>query len=510
MSTQQGYMSDIDYISEFYRELAPAVLDYVCVSKGLYPPRKSADSAFRYCELGCGQGVSLNVLASCYPQGEFHGIDFMPSHVVSGQKFASDGNLNNVFFYDCFFEEALGLNFEKFDYIVLHGTFSWVSKKNQAFIIEFINQYLKAGGIVYNSYNCLPGDTTKLPLQHLLRQYGEITAGNSVSKINSAIDFVHQLKSFGTSVFNEDKKLAKLIDLLPEQNKNYLVHEYMHEHWQPLYFDQVFKPFQEIRLNYVGSARLLDNVDAYRFSPEMQQTILALPTVELQELTRDMLCNQQFRGDVYVKGACQIPLHLRESSLLDIPVALTCPEVNIKYKWDFPIGEIGFDTPATRFLCEQLQYNPQTLQQILVTQYEFDAQTLLESLQVLLMTDQAVVLDRFEPVKNNHVYEVNQVIFKRILTESPLMVVVSPLGNGFLANYMLLLIIGLADQYQGQDLVDILYEEFKSAGRDIIANTGEVLKEEMDAKQYIQGMVELFEHNFKAWYGGLGILNANG
>jgi len=40
-----------------------------------------------------------------------------------------------------------------FDYIGLHGIWSWISDENRQVIVDFIRKKLKVGGVLYISYN---------------------------------------------------------------------------------------------------------------------------------------------------------------------------------------------------------------------------------------------------------------------------------------------------------------------------------------------------------------------
>ena len=44
-----------------------------------------------------------------------------------------------------------------FDFIGLHGIWSWISDENRAVIVDFIRRKLKVGGVLYISYNTQPG-----------------------------------------------------------------------------------------------------------------------------------------------------------------------------------------------------------------------------------------------------------------------------------------------------------------------------------------------------------------
>jgi hypothetical protein len=61
-----GYITDLDYTHGFYRELEPGYLSCAALFSGHLPP--DTDSTFSYCELGCGNGLSTNIIASAWPR----------------------------------------------------------------------------------------------------------------------------------------------------------------------------------------------------------------------------------------------------------------------------------------------------------------------------------------------------------------------------------------------------------------------------------------------------------
>lgn len=72
-----GYLPETAYLATFIPELAPAWLDRVASGWGVAPPRRTPQQAFRYCELGCGHGRTINLLGATCPYGEFLGIDVL-------------------------------------------------------------------------------------------------------------------------------------------------------------------------------------------------------------------------------------------------------------------------------------------------------------------------------------------------------------------------------------------------------------------------------------------------
>jgi hypothetical protein len=67
---------DITYYQTFFQKVAPAWLDHVALLSGFAPPERA--EGFTWCDLGCGQGVSVVLLAATNPSGSFHGVDLLP------------------------------------------------------------------------------------------------------------------------------------------------------------------------------------------------------------------------------------------------------------------------------------------------------------------------------------------------------------------------------------------------------------------------------------------------
>ena len=99
-----GYVSDVAYTLGFYRELAPAFLNFACLVNGVEGP--PLDRPLRYCELGCGRGYGTILLAAANPESEFVGIDFNPSHIAEARALATRAGLSNIAFHELSFADA--------------------------------------------------------------------------------------------------------------------------------------------------------------------------------------------------------------------------------------------------------------------------------------------------------------------------------------------------------------------------------------------------------------------
>ena len=64
-------------------------------------------SGARYCELGCGYGLTTLVLAAANPHMTFVGVDFNPTHIVAAKTLVESARLPNIRFVEASFDELL-------------------------------------------------------------------------------------------------------------------------------------------------------------------------------------------------------------------------------------------------------------------------------------------------------------------------------------------------------------------------------------------------------------------
>uniref|UniRef100_UPI00262C59E2 class I SAM-dependent methyltransferase n=1 Tax=Pseudophaeobacter sp. TaxID=1971739 RepID=UPI00262C59E2 len=116
-----GYVAEVDYTHDFFQEMTPAVMALAATSKGQKHNLTQGDLS--YCELGCGQGFTANLLAAANPHIQFHAMDFNPAHIAGARDLAAETDLDNVHFYErsfADFEQEDSLP-KQFDIIALHG-----------------------------------------------------------------------------------------------------------------------------------------------------------------------------------------------------------------------------------------------------------------------------------------------------------------------------------------------------------------------------------------------------
>jgi SAM-dependent methyltransferase len=307
MDWTAGYASDVEYTAGFYNEQSPAHLNFACVLNGVEPVDTS--KPYTYCELGFGRGLTINVLAAANPLGSFYAADFNPAHVAGARQLASKAQLDNLTLLDNSFEElARGdvVDLPLFDFITLHGIYTWVTKDNQRHIARFIKRYLKPGGIVYLSYNAMPGWSASIPLQRIIVDHANLNPGSSTSQIKAAAQFLDELVNTDKGYFANNDAIRERLDSLHTASPSRLVYEYMHRHWKPMYHADMVGDLAESRLDYVGSAELVMAFPPLYLRPEYLALVESIQDAKFRETVKDCLLNTEFRKDVFVRGARRI------------------------------------------------------------------------------------------------------------------------------------------------------------------------------------------------------------
>lgn len=305
-----GYITDIPYTYGVYRELFPALQSFAALAAGFAAPDPNAPLA--YCELGCGQGYSSNIVAAGNPHIEVHATDFNPAHILGARNLAAAAGMGNVHFHDSSFAEfAVDETLPDFDIIAVHGVYSWVSVENRRHIVDFIRQRLKVGGLVYISYNALPAYASVMPLRRLLADRAGAGDGSTVARIEQALAYAKRLTDADAAYFRPGAGVPETLKRIQEGSRDYVAHEYFNRDWTAFYHADVAADLAEAKLSYVGPADLLSGVDAINLSAEQRSLLASAGTVTERETLRDYTVNQVFRRDIFVKGA--IPLNQLEA-----------------------------------------------------------------------------------------------------------------------------------------------------------------------------------------------------
>ena len=361
-SWTHGYVTEVDYARHFYRELAPSFLRYALTLGGFRTP--SPDAPFTYCELGCGHGLSTTVLAASNPRGRFWGIDFNPQHVAGARELAARTSLGNTTFLDTSFEEFLAVDTPPFDFIGLHGVYSWVSPENRRKIVEILRAKLKPGGVAYVSYNAHPGWAPLAPFRDLATLYGQRLSGSVTKRIEDVFAFMQKMADLNAAYFANNPLVKAHFDQVKTQDKKYLAHEYLNRDWHPQYAHEVAAELAEGKLEYATSADLQDHFDTIHLNDAARALLESVSDPQIARTVRDYMLGVRFHKDIFLKGGLRLSTREYRAEIGQTRFALVAPADGIPLKARLHRGEANLKEEIYRPIIEALAKKPATIDEL--------------------------------------------------------------------------------------------------------------------------------------------------
>jgi SAM-dependent methyltransferase len=353
----EGYVTEVNYTYGYYGELDPLRAQWALLSAGIEPPAAGPQGPV-CCELGFGQGISINIHAAA--QGTaWWGTDFNPAQATFARKLARASGAALHLVDDAFAEFARRDDLPQFDFIGLHGIWSWVSDDNRAVIVDFIRRHLRIGGVVYASYNTLPGWAGGMPLRQLMTEHARAMAAPGTGmhqRIDAALGFAQRLLALNPAAARANPQMAERLKRISEQNRNYLAHEYFNRDWKPMHFSEMADWLAPAKLTFAASAYLVDHLRSVNFTAEQQKLLEEIGDPVLAETVRDYCVNQQFRRDLWVRGAHRLTAGEAAAAMRAMRVVLAQPAAQVSLKVATPLGEAQLNadvyTPVVEALAD--------------------------------------------------------------------------------------------------------------------------------------------------------------
>ena len=363
MTSAAGYITDLDYIPGFYPHMSPTAIRYAASLNNVVPPTTTDN--FRYLELGCGLGQSLTTLAAANSQGEFVGIDINPSHIEIIEKSISAGCLKNARAIHSDFvslPEDIGI----FEFISLHGVFSWVSPEVREQILVIAKKHLAPGGLLLVSYNAMPGWAHLQPIRGILRQYAALRQGDTTQRIRDALNYLVFIRDKKAKYFEDNPGAAAYVDGLLKQDLRYLAHEYLNEHWTSFYFSEVAAMFGSAEMAFVGSLPIHTNFWDLCVRPEFQDLFRTTNNRLVTESHKDFCANTAFRWDIYSKQPQLIASVEDRANLIDgIYFRATRNDIKLPHQVNLGVVTSTVQGPLYEILLRILSHDALSLPEIL-------------------------------------------------------------------------------------------------------------------------------------------------
>ena len=306
----KGYRAENEYTFGLYPAMNPHNLVSYSLLQGVKPdicfPNLDADAdaeSFVYCELGSGQGITLNFMAARDPVGSYYGVDYNPNHIRNSRSFAKLAGLDNVHFIEKSFADLDTVEIPECDMIVLHGIWSWIAPEMRKAIVRFIDSKMKPGGLLYLSYNCAVGRASDEPMRKL---FLALEMSSQHSDLNARMSDIFRVASDisekGAAYFTNHPATVRRLKGLAGQDPNYMEQEYLSETWRNFFFDDVALDLNMAKLQFVCSTNMVRNITEYVIPANALPLLDRFTSVADLELFKDIYQDTLFRQDVFAKG----------------------------------------------------------------------------------------------------------------------------------------------------------------------------------------------------------------
>ncbi|MEA2951062.1 MAG: hypothetical protein QOJ96_582 [Alphaproteobacteria bacterium] len=336
MDWTRGYVADIGYTAGFYRETAPSHMAFAALLMGRSPGR--AYRPKRVLELGFGQGFGLSLLAAANPDIAFEGYDFNPEHVAHARRLIQDAELQNVTVTETSFEEAAARGGDNdLDVIAVHGILSWVDAVAGDAIVAIARQRLQPDGMMYVSYNCMPGWAPLAPIRQFMLQVKHRHAGRSERQLGLALDLITKLKAGNAHYFLANPSAAQHLEQMLKLDRVYLAHEYLDEHWKLFQFSDMVTMLGAAKLAFLASATLPENLDQYAVPAALSELVAQTDDPILKETIRDYASNKRFRRDLFARGSASLTSTEHRRLLTELKFALVMPRDQVSLQFGGPL-----------------------------------------------------------------------------------------------------------------------------------------------------------------------------
>jgi SAM-dependent methyltransferase len=338
----EGYTTEIPYTFGYYTELNPMRARLALLEAGLDPSGLSDGGSA--CELGFGQGLSVNIHAAASGT-RWCATDFNASQAALAQELAhasGAASSGTLLVDEAFADFCQRSDLPDFNFIGLHGIWSWISDANRAVIVDFVRRNLRVGGVLYISYNTQPGWAAMAPMRDLLAEHAQVMGvpGKGIAdRVEHALEFADKLMNCEPHYAKANPQVIDRLKRLKTMDRAYLAHEYFNYDWQPHSFSSMAQWLTPAKLSFACSANYQDHLPTLNFTPAQQELLQEQPGAMFRETVRDFLVNQQFRRDYWIKGPRKLSVPEKAHRQGMQRVMLLTPLESVVKKVQCPLGE---------------------------------------------------------------------------------------------------------------------------------------------------------------------------
>ena len=178
------------------------------------------------------------------------------------------------------------------------------------------------------------------------------------------MSFTQRIADSGAGFFRANPVASQRLSALAKKNRSYLAHELFNRDWEIMNFSDVVKWLSDAKVSFAGSADLIDYVEQFNLSEQGRRLLTEIKNPILRETIRDLLVNQKFRRDIFIKGGRRLPRREHLEALRSQNFILMARPEDIPLKGRGKRGEFDLKAEQVRPVLDALAQNnhaPQSL-----------------------------------------------------------------------------------------------------------------------------------------------------
>jgi methyltransferase-like protein/2-polyprenyl-3-methyl-5-hydroxy-6-metoxy-1,4-benzoquinol methylase len=247
----------------------------------------------RVLELGCSGGANLLSMAVTLPESEFVGVDLAGRPIACGKARGEALGLKNLALRQVDLLE-MAPDYGKFDYIIVHGLYTWVPSQVRDQILAICKASLQPQGVAYVSYNTFPGCHFRLMVREMMLFHNR-DFHDPQQQTQQAMTLLKLLANSRVEPGIYTKLLQDEYERMSRRSNAALYHDELAEVFQPVYFYQFVEHAQRHGLQFLGEADFSE-MQAGGLAPQAKDVLDKISEdVILREQYLDFMCGRAFR-----------------------------------------------------------------------------------------------------------------------------------------------------------------------------------------------------------------------
>ncbi len=291
MHNSQNLHDTFAYPGFAYPETHPDRLAAMAILHGLTP---TPVEQCRVLEIACNEGGNLIPMAHAIPMSEFVGFDLAGSRIQRGQERIRALGLTNVRIFESDLLDA-GSELGQFDYILAHGLYAWVPEPVRERMMALCGELLAPNGIVFVSYNALPGGHLRRMLREMMLFHVK-DIEEPRKKVCESLAFLRFLLESRPEGDAYRLVIQKQLEEMEKRRPESTFHDWLTEAYHPVLFTEFAEHARKHGMQYLSEATLPPMNDPW-FRSEVRSALAGAAGDDIlkQEQVLDFMRARMFR-----------------------------------------------------------------------------------------------------------------------------------------------------------------------------------------------------------------------